>query len=225
MRKLTVLVDMDGIVTDLLQKWLEAINTKYNRNATVEDVTDWDVAKNEKLSDLSRKVYAIIQKPMFFWDLEPLDGSINALQALVREGHDVMFLTAPASPNSAMEKMLWVAKHFPFIDHKNVILCHHKHLVKGDVFIDDKASGVEAYQEAHPDALVMTIKYPYNKHLEHHPKILTVGHYSDTDLAWGNALHEIRALANKPVNVLESKNELHLQDDGSTTTGRLPNCS
>lgn len=196
MKKLTIHLDMDGIVTDLLPRWLRAINKKFKRTITVDDVNHWDIGKLTQTHDISGKVYKMIQKPMFFYDLEPLPGSVDAVQSLVDDGHDVGFLTAPASADSAREKILWVEKHFPFINHKQITLTHRKHQVKGDVFFDDKGSGVEEYQKQHPEALVLTIEYPYNSYLKTHPTIKTVGRWDDTKMAWDEALRLIKDKAN-----------------------------
>lgn len=176
---------MDGIVTNLLQAWLGAIQDKFNIKIDISDVTNWDVAKAAPLKGIKEsKIYGIIQKPMFFWDLKVLPGAFDTIQELHKDGHNIKFLTTPASAQSAYEKMLWVDKHFPFVGQKNVILTKDKHLVKGDVFLDDKGSAVEEYAKAWPDALVMTFGYPYNSYLINHPAILTAGEWFSTTKAW-----------------------------------------
>jgi 5'-nucleotidase len=193
MKKLTIHIDMDGIVADCHQKWIERINKKLKKKFTVADIKDWDIGSLDPSN--AGKIYQMIQKPMFFYDLEPLPGSQNAVKALQDMGHDVNFLTSPASPHSAMEKLLWIEKHFPFVNHKNVILTHQKHLVNGDVFIDDKGAGVEEYQKHHPNALVLTIGYPFNEYLRNHKTIKTIGQWDNTAEAWFNAVEEIERKA------------------------------
>lgn len=210
MKKLTILFDLDGICADLLNPWIDYINKRYHRNLTIEDINIFDMGDLPKTKDIAGKVYKIIQRPMFFYDLKPLPGAVNAIEALVREGHHVIFLSKPAGPDSAWEKMLWVNKYFPTVGDQNVILTKHKSLVQGDVFMDDKGATVEEYKKKWPDALVMTIKYPYNSYLENNTQgVVVVGDYTNTDVAWGNALNEIRKAASSVVSV---------------STG-LPNCS
>lgn len=199
MKKLTVISDMDSIVADLLKAWLGAINKRYNRNVTVEDILDWDLSANPKLADLKLakgdKVYKIIQKNFFFWDLEVLPGAIEAIKALSKV-HDVYFLTAPAGNGSAYEKLCWVDKYFPFVGAQKTIITHHKLLVKADVLIDDKGSTCINYAKTWPDSLVLTFEYPYNKGMVA-PNIKYMGRYTDTADCWANVLTEIDALANK----------------------------
>lgn len=210
MKKLLIYVDMDGIITDLLQKWLEAINKKHHTNYTVGDVTDWDVGKS-LFGANGHKVYKYITQPMFFYDLEPLPGSVTAVEALQVLGHDVNILTAPASDHCATEKLLWLKKYFPFINHKNVHITHRKDLLMGDVLIDDRGKNCEEYQAAHPNALVLAFEYPYNAYLKTHSTIKIVGSWDDTTTAWHNALKEIQK---------RTENESTV-----ATTSGLPNCS
>jgi len=198
MKKLTVLCDMDSIVTDFLQAWVDAINAKFNRKVQYDDVIHWDMAKVDKIKDInSGKIYGIMRKPMFFYDLKPLDGAIDTMQKIVRDGHDVRFLTTPANPHSAMEKLMWVDKYFPFIGSRNVILANDKPMVKGDVFIDDKPDHLEKYSVEWPNALVMTIEYPYNAHLKSNKNIVFTDRHNRTVAAWNLIYNNILIKSNQ----------------------------
>src|SRR5205085_3896309 len=136
--------------------------------------------------------YGLITQPMFFYDLEPLPGSIAAVEALKILGHDVNILTAPASDHCATEKLLWLKKYFPFINHKNVHITHRKELLHGDVLIDDRSKNCLEYQAAHPEALVICFEYPYNQDLKNHPSIKIAGRWDDTTTAWTEACRLIQ---------------------------------
>ena len=43
MNALTILVDMDDVIERLLARLVECTNEKFHRNATVDQVTDWDI--------------------------------------------------------------------------------------------------------------------------------------------------------------------------------------
>lgn len=210
MKKLLIYVDMDGIITDLLQKWLVAINKKHKTNYTVADVKDWDVGNLDK-DRIGHKAYKFITQPMFFYDLEPLPGSQAAVEALQIMGHDVNILTAPASDHCATEKLLWLKKYFPFVNHKNIHITHRKDLLRGDVLIDDRSKNCLEFQAANPDALVMAFGYEYNTDLYNHPTIKVIGRWEDTETAWERACKEIQKKAENESTV--------------ATTSGLPNCS
>ena len=46
---------------------------------------------------------------------------------------------------SLEEKADWLDKHFPFIPWQNRILCGHKHVLRGDVLIDDRSYNLAAF--------------------------------------------------------------------------------
>jgi len=49
-------------------------------------------------------------------------------------------------PNSLEEKSEWLDEHFPFIHWRNRILCGNKHILNGDVLIDDRNHNLENFQ-------------------------------------------------------------------------------
>ena len=40
---MTILVDMDDTIEQLLKAWISRVNEKYGRSATLDDITGWDV--------------------------------------------------------------------------------------------------------------------------------------------------------------------------------------
>ena len=82
--------------------------------------------------------------PGFFRGLKPIEGAIDALKQLrSRKDIDVYILTAPSTKNplSYTEKRLWVEDKLGYEMTTNLIICSHKGLLKGDILIDDHASG------------------------------------------------------------------------------------
>ena len=102
--------------------------------------------------------------PGFFRGLEPIEGAIDAVKHLrTQEDIDVYILTAPSTKNplSYTEKRLWIEDKLGYEMTTNLIICSHKGLLKGDILIDDHASGrgqelfegklIHFGQEAYPD--------------------------------------------------------------------------
>ena len=82
--------------------------------------------------------------PGFFRGLEPIEGAIDAVKQLrTQEDVDVYILTAPSTKNplSYTEKRLWIEDKLGSEMTTNLIICSHKGLLKGDILIDDHASG------------------------------------------------------------------------------------
>ena len=80
----------------------------------------------------------------FFKNLQPLKGAVESVNSLRgSEVFEVYILTAPSTrnPHSYTEKRLWVEEYFDYEFTKNLIMCSNKSLLKGDLLIDDHASG------------------------------------------------------------------------------------
>lgn len=133
---MTILVDMDDVIEQLVAGWVEYLNKRYGTAVTPADVHDWNMSKAFPM--LTREqVYAAVEDDCL-WDLvRPMPGAAEALQKLMNEGHSVYIVTATGyqTLRAKMEKVLF--RYFPFITWKQVIITENKHLINGDVLIDD----------------------------------------------------------------------------------------
>jgi 5'(3')-deoxyribonucleotidase len=79
--------------------------------------------------------------PGIFSLMEPMDGAIDAFDALSVK-YDVYILsTAPwENPSAWSCKIKWVKKHLGDRAYKRLILSHNKNLNKGDYLIDDRTA-------------------------------------------------------------------------------------
>ncbi len=89
--------------------------------------------------------------PGFFDDLPPVEGAIEAYKKLSRVFDTYILSTAPWNNETAWAaKNLWVRRHLPEVGNRRLILTHHKHLVKGQILIDDRtAHGVDKFDGEH----------------------------------------------------------------------------
>ena len=62
-------------------------------------------------------------------------------------------------PNSLIEKHQWLDEHFPFIHWRNRILLGDKHILRGDVLIDDRSHNLETF-----DGRSILFTSPHNIH-------------------------------------------------------------
>ena len=80
----------------------------------------------------------------FFEKLEPLKDAIEVVNLLIAsDKYEPYILTAPSARNpfSYTEKRVWIEKKFDYSFVENLIICSNKALLKGDILIDDYASG------------------------------------------------------------------------------------
>jgi 5'(3')-deoxyribonucleotidase len=108
MNKLTIFLDMDGVLAN------------FEKAASlIPDV---------KRPDLH----------LDFSTFEPMPGAIDAVEKLIDMGHDVYIATTPPwdNPSAWAQKRDWVVTWLPQLKRK-MFLTHHKNLLKGDILIDD----------------------------------------------------------------------------------------
>lgn len=132
-----IAIDMDEVLADPLHKFI----TLYNRDYGIPLDTILDPGNEiyhhvpEHVKD---KWFDYINEEGFFRDLDPIPGSIEAVQKLQLK-HEVFIVSAAMEfRNSLIDKYDWLAEHFPFISWQNIIFCGQK-IVDADVMIDDRA--------------------------------------------------------------------------------------
>ena len=139
---MTILVDMDDTIEQLLAEWIRSVNVKFGRSATVDEVKSWNVAA--VYPGLSwEEVYMVTVEPGFWGRVEPIHGAAEGLQKLMADGHDVFIVTATyyESVPEKMKDLLF--KYFPFISWDHVIITSRKQMIRGDVLIDDGVHNME----------------------------------------------------------------------------------
>ena len=99
MKRLTILVDMDGTIAGFNNRIEVAWNELYPDKLapTIDQLTNWrtdEVYASLHGDDASVIVKRIYQGPEFFNKLEPLPGAIDAIKKMAEE-HDVFFCSAP----------------------------------------------------------------------------------------------------------------------------------
>lgn len=164
MRKLTILVDMDDTIEQLLDAWLRCVNEKYGYHTVHEDIVQWDVSK--AFPGLTHEqVYSVILDNAFWKTVDPVPGAAEALERFIRHGHEVYIVTATAyqSVVGKMDDLLF--RCFPFLDWDHVIITSHKQMICGDVLIDDGFHNLKGgnYEKILIDA-------PYNRMFDEKPE-------------------------------------------------------
>lgn len=152
-----ILIDADGVLEDLTQKWVAYLNERYGTSVKYDNVTDWDMTKS--FPTLTREQIYEIECEEKLWDrVEPYVGAVEYVKKLIDEGHTVYIVTV--SPYQAIrhktEKVL--LKYFPYLSWNNVIITSNKQMIKGDVLIDDGVHNLIG-----GDYIKILMTAPYNK--------------------------------------------------------------
>ena len=142
---MVVFVDMDEVLADTYGAHIEIYNAEFNGSLTSEKCSGTEVWKMvpEAHQESVRKHAA---RRGFFRDLKVIEQSQEVLLR-ISEIHDVYIASAAMQfPNSLEEKSDWLDEYFPFIPWQNRILCGHKHVLKGDVLIDDRSYNLKNFE-------------------------------------------------------------------------------
>lgn len=201
MRKLRILLDMDGIVVNLLDDWLYHYNREYDDNVTREDITSWDVHKYVK-PECGKNIYRILARPGLFDHLPAIDGAIDAVTELADMGHDIRFATAPPSPDSCRGKVEWIRRNFSHLDYgmSRVFFLHDKHWLAPsvDVLVDDKPQTILEWSEyannGEPSPRILTIVHPYNREEAEQAHFAALD-YQNGDAAWASIVAYVKEMA------------------------------
>ena len=139
---MTILVDMDDTIEQLLKALVNRANERFHRSVSVEDVTDWSIVC--AFPGIEKKqILDFMREPDFWKDVEPVPGAAEALKHFMDEGHQVYIVTATESEhvNEKMKGVLY--KYFPFISWDHVIVTSRKQMIRGDILIDDGIHNLE----------------------------------------------------------------------------------
>lgn len=135
MKTFRILIDMDNVLENLGDVWVDELNKRHGLSMTPEDITEWDMAKF--YPTLTRnEVFAPLHDESTWLRVEPLPGAQEAVNTLKADGHDLVIVTA-SHPDTVKWKYDWLARHFPSIKYKDIIFASRKQLVTGDYLIDD----------------------------------------------------------------------------------------
>lgn len=156
---MNILIDMDGIIVDLLGRWIEVQNRENGSGISVADVTAFDSAV------LDNSIY---NRDGFFDDLDPIPGAIEGVTFLANHGHNITIATSGASnADSARAKIEWVRRHFSHLSwgKNQMMIGSRKHLLSGDVLIDDSPPNVKDWLWFNAGQAI-TLKYPYTVEMD-----------------------------------------------------------
>lgn len=155
-----VLLDSDGVLSAFTAGYLDVIWALTGERHEVEEVDRWDLHECPFFVELDKRSHfgkppgtlrarveeRISGPPGFCAGLRPLPGAregVAALQAVA----DVYVVTSPwwSSPHWLAERTAWLHAHMG-IPAARVIHASAKHLVTGDVLVDDKPGNVRTWR-------------------------------------------------------------------------------
>ena len=152
---MTILVDMDGTIADLIGYFLDHCEHHEGKEVIREDVTEYD------LTVTWPKALVHFEKRWspFEW-LKPIQGMSEAIQEMISDNHKVFIVSSALSkPWIMKEKLKWIKRELPFFDINNVVFANDKSIFsKSCVLIDDNPKFINNFP-----GVRITFDAPYNR--------------------------------------------------------------
>lgn len=156
-KRIVFLVDVDEVLGDFQTPTFEVMLRVTGRSYRSEDFDTWNIF--DVLDDAEMKAVAVaLEAPGFCFGICPTPGAIQAIET-IREWADVYAVTSPQhNRHWVYERTEWLYHHF-HMPKVQIIHTAAKHMIRGDVFLDDKPEHVRDWSLANPtgDALLWHI--------------------------------------------------------------------
>lgn len=154
---ITIVVDIDDTIEDLLGAWCKWLNNHYNTDVQPNSINEWDMTKAFPMLSYYEIFSPLIDEK--FWEtVEPKQDAIRNLQYLYESGYNLYLCTSTSYQNVKMKYELIVKKYFSFIDWDHVIIAHDKPMIKTDIMIDDGIHNLE-----NGDYIKILMTAPHNR--------------------------------------------------------------
>lgn len=150
-----LIVDMDGVLVDIYARLIAMDQQDTGKAKTMQEVTG--VPENEAFPRLLDYVH----RPGFFRHAPVVPDSQKVL-AQLNASYDVFIVSAATEfPLSLAEKQSWLKEHFPLISWRQMVFCGSKHVVHGDIMIDDHFKNLDFFE-----GRTLLFSQPHNQNVD-----------------------------------------------------------
>lgn len=134
MAKKRIAIDMDGVMADLNQHYIDWYYERTGERVMKEQLMGLPETTGFPQEGI---VHHFLHTPGFFRTAPVMPGSQEVILKLM-EDYEVFIVSAAVEfPQSLTEKIDWLKEHFPYISWKNIVFCGLKTIVQADYMIDD----------------------------------------------------------------------------------------
>lgn len=161
-----ILVDLDGVITDIDKSFIEIWRQRYPDASAPEPGTRKEFYIGDEFGeDAGRKAYKIFREQGFFRYTPIIPGAKEALNEMLQNDNEVYIVTSAGNdiPYAASDKYQWVSEHLGTDWVDRLVITRSKHVVSGDVLIDDKPE-VKNHEKANWEHIIFDASY--NRHIK-----------------------------------------------------------
>jgi 5'(3')-deoxyribonucleotidase len=154
-----LLIDMDDVLVDLCEAWIEALNARYGTVVKYEDITQWEMkVAFPTLTD--NQLFGILNEEFLWKRVKPKGTAVEDVKLAKELGYDVYVCTA-SHYKTVTNKMVNALIPYFDIDYKHIIVCHNKGMICGDYLIDDYPGNLKDSK-----AITFLMDTPYNQNAD-----------------------------------------------------------
>lgn len=172
MKKVRVLVDVDGVIVDSVKKMLSKVNSRFETKYTHDDIVIWSFfggpgkVNPDSFMPIEHQLYIheIMEEPGFAGDMEFIEEAREALSFYKDYGCDIVLLTAPWSKSKTWQedRTGHLQPHLGHI-YSEIIYSWDKENTPGDILLDDNPAFIEKWAAKHLGSKGLIFDQPWNR--------------------------------------------------------------
>jgi len=178
--KLKIMVDLDGVVWDIMYVFVDIYNKMYNENVKYDDIDDWYYFPQERFET----VYPLTLPRIMEYPV--LDPNIADYLLMLNKKHDVNMLTKEMNPVGTLEEKLRTLGIIKGTHYRKIIrieVSDNKLDYEADVYIDDYP-GMAKKMHEFPKRVLLFYSSPWNENYKESGNVIRV-------FGWGDVLEFI----------------------------------
>lgn len=172
MNNVRIFCDIDDTLWDLLPYWINYNNVEYMSyypdtpqceylSTDLNEYTSWDMSDKFSNDIYREKFYSFLSHDELWDTIYVPDKRIITLKKINELEYVDLYIVTSMKPEHSY-KLKKFKKVFPFIKDKQIITCHDKWLLNGDIWIDDKPETLDKCRKC-AGGRTIKINKPYNK--------------------------------------------------------------
>jgi 5'-nucleotidase len=131
--KITIGVDIDETIAEMLSKILPLYNAKYSDTLEESHIHNYNLSPF--INPMCNNIFEEFLDDKLIMSMDVMEGAVEVLSTIAKH-HDVYFVTA-GHPYTIRARDDWLERKFPFYRSSNLIVCREKQLLNLNVMIDD----------------------------------------------------------------------------------------